>query len=85
MANMDISQRQQYERADLGDSKSTRLLTARSPKWLIVYTLLCLPLLGVLIWTLVAGFQGWPHAVVIGAIVMTTVGLMIAVSPTRRA
>ncbi len=85
MANMDVTDRTQYERADLGDSRSTRLLSARSSRGPMIYTLLCIPLLAVLVWSVLAGMQGWWHWLILGVIFLTTIGLMIAVSPTRRA
>jgi hypothetical protein len=30
------------------------------------------------------GIKGWPQALVLGVIVLTAIGLMIAVSPNRR-
>jgi hypothetical protein len=84
MANMDVTQRTQLERTDLGDARSTRLLRARSRRGPIVYTLLALPILGVLVYAAVAGIDEWWQGLVLGVIVLTTIGLMIAVSPNRR-
>jgi hypothetical protein len=84
MGNMDYTQRAQTERLDLGDAGSTRMLRARSNRGALTYTLLALPLLGVLVYATVAGIDEWWQALVLGVIVMTTIGLMIAVSPNRR-
>jgi hypothetical protein len=84
MANMDVTQRSQTERMDLGDARSTRMLRARSQRGPLVYTLLALPILGVLVYATVAGIDEWWQALVLGVIVLTTIGLMIAVSPNRR-
>lgn len=84
MGNMDYTQRSQTERAELGDAGSQRLLRARSNRGPITYTLLALPLLAVLIYATVAGIDEWWQALVLGVIVLTTIGLMIAVSPNRR-
>jgi hypothetical protein len=84
MANMDYTQRAQTERLDLGDARSTRVLRARSNRGPLIYTLLALPLLGVLVYATAAGIDEWWQAAVLGVIVMTTIGLMIAVSPNRR-
>jgi len=81
---MDYTQRAQTERLDLGDAGSTRMLRARSNRGPLIYTLLALPLLGVLVYATVAGIDEWWQALVLGVIVMTTIGLMIAVSPNRR-
>ena len=83
MANMNINERTQYERADLSvPSTGIRLRSTRAPT---VYTVLAIPLLGVLAWAVVAGIDSWWQGLVLGVIVLTTVGLMIAVSPARRA
>jgi hypothetical protein len=84
MANMDVTQRSQTERVDLGDARSTRMLRARSQRGPLTYTLLALPILGVLVYATVAGIDEWWQGLVLGVIVLTTVGLMIAVSPNRR-
>jgi hypothetical protein len=84
MANMDVTDRTQYERTDLGHTKGDRLLTARTSRGPAIYTLLCVPLLGILVWSVIAGIQGWWHWLILGVLFMTTIGLMIAVSPTRR-
>ena len=85
MGNMDVTQRSQTERVDLGDAGSQRMLRASSSKGPLVYTLLALPILGVLIYAVVAGIDEVWQALVLGVIVLTTIGLMIAVSPNRRA
>jgi hypothetical protein len=85
MANMDVTQRVQTERVDLGDARSTRMLRARSARGPLTYTLLALPILGVLAYAAIAGIDEWWQALVLGVIVLTTIGLMIAVSPNRRA
>lgn len=84
MANMDVTQRVQTERIDLGHAHSTRLLRARSRTGPITYTALTLPILGVLAYATIAGIDEWWQAAVLGVIVATTIGLMIAISPTRR-
>jgi len=84
MGNMDVTQRSQTERADLGDARSQRMLRARSNKGPMIYTLLALPILGVLIYAAVAGIDEVWQALVLGVIVLTTIGVMIAVSPNRR-
>jgi hypothetical protein len=81
---MDYTQRAQTERLDLGDARSTRMLRARSNRGPLIYTLLALPILGVLLYATIAGIDEWWQALALGVIVMTTIGLMIAVSPNRR-
>jgi hypothetical protein len=84
MGNMDAAQRTQTERVELGDASSQRLLRSRSNRGPLIYTLLALPLLGVLIYAVVAGIDEWWQALVLGVIVLITIGLMIAVDPNRR-
>ena len=84
MGNMDVTQRSQTERVELGDAESQRLLRARSNRGPLTYTLLALPILGVLVYAAIAGIDEWWQALVLGVIVLTTIGLMIAVSPNRR-
>jgi hypothetical protein len=82
MANMDVTQRTQFERVDL--SVPSTGVRVRSTRFLVAYTLIALPILGALSWAAVARLDGWSQFVVLGAIVATAVGAMIALSPTRR-
>jgi hypothetical protein len=82
MANMNVNQRTQYERAEL--SVPSTGLRLRSTRPLVAYTLLAIPLVGVLAWAVAAGIDNWWQALVLGVIVLTTIGVMIAASPTRR-
>jgi fatty acid desaturase len=83
MANMNIQDRAQYERADLGAPDRTLRVTNRRP--VIAFVALALVLLAALVYAVAWGIDGWAQALVLGVIVLTTIGLMIAVSPTRRA
>jgi hypothetical protein len=82
MANMNVNQRAQYERVEL--SVPSTGLRLRSTRPLVVYTLLAIPLVAVLAYAAVSGIDNWWQALVFGVIVMTTIGVMIAISPTRR-
>jgi hypothetical protein len=84
MANMDITQRVQVERIDLDYPGGTRLLGVRSARGMAIYTALALPLLGLLVWSALAGIAAAYQWIVLGAVLITTVGVMIAVSPARR-
>jgi hypothetical protein len=84
MANMDITQRVQAERIELGYADGSRLLGVRSPRGPVTYTLLALPLLAVLTWLALTGIEHWYQWAVLAGFVATTVGLMVAVSPSRR-
>jgi fatty acid desaturase len=83
MANMNIQDRAQYERADLAGPDRTLRIRSRRP--VLIYMALAVVLLAALIYAVAWGIDGWPQGLVLGVIVLTTVGLMIAVSPTRRA
>jgi peptidoglycan/LPS O-acetylase OafA/YrhL len=84
MANMDVTQRDQIERAELGHARGDRLLSARGDRWPIAYTVIAgLVAIGLCI-AAVSVIDSWAQWLVLAVIVMTTVGLIIAVSPTRR-
>ena len=83
MANMTSSDRAQYERPDLASPDRTMRVTKRGP--VIAYTAFALVLLAALIYAVAWGISNWWQGLVLGVIVLTTVGLMIAISPTRRA
>jgi len=82
MANMTSSDRAQYERPDLAGPDRTMRVTNRRP--VIAFTVFALVLLGALIYAVAWGVDSWWQGLVLGVIVLTTVGLMIAVSPSRR-
>jgi fatty acid desaturase len=82
MANMNIQDRAQYERPDLSGPDRTLRVTNRRP--VIAFVALAGVLLAALAYAVAWGIQGWPQGLVLGVIVLTTIGLMIAVSPTRR-
>jgi predicted Na+-dependent transporter len=82
MANMTSSERAQYERAELGAPDRTLRVGNRRP--VIIFTALALVILAALAYAVAWGINGWPQALVLGVIVVTAIGLMIAVSPNRR-
>ena len=83
MANMTESDRVQYERAELGAPDRTMRVGNKRP--VIVFTAIALVILAALVYATAWGINGWAHALVLGVIVLTVIGLIIAVSPTRRA
>jgi hypothetical protein len=83
MANMTSSDRAQYERPDLSAPDRTMRVGDKRP--VVVFTGIALVILAALIYATAWGINGWGHALVLGVIVMTVIGLIIAVSPTRRA
>ena len=82
MANMSAQDRAQYERPDLAAPDRTLRVSNRRP--VIAFVALAGILLAALVYAAVWGIDGWAQGLVIGVIVLTTIGLMIAVSPTRR-
>lgn len=82
MANMTSSDRAQYERPELRAPDRTMRVTNRRP--VIAFTGLSLVILAALVYATAWGIDGWPHAIVLGVIVATAIGLMIAISPNRR-
>jgi fatty acid desaturase len=83
MSHMTSQDRAQYERADLGSPDRTLRVTNRRP--VIAFVALALVLLAALVYAVAWGIKGWAQGLVLGVIVLTTIGLMIAVSPNRRA
>jgi fatty acid desaturase len=83
MANMSAQDRAQFERADLSAPDRSLRVTNRRP--VLAFVALAVILLAALIYAAAWGIDGWPQGLVLGVIVLTTIGLMIAVSPTRRA
>jgi predicted Na+-dependent transporter len=82
MANMTSSDRAQYERPDLKAPDRSMRVGNRRP--VIAFTALAVVILAVLAYAAAWGIKGWPQALVLGVIVVTAIGLMIAVSPNRR-
>jgi fatty acid desaturase len=82
MSNMTVNQRNQAERATLaGTSERIRRGSERGAAIynlfaLIVGVALCVAALSVI--------EGWAQWVVLGAIVATVIGFMIAISPRRK-
>jgi uncharacterized membrane protein YraQ (UPF0718 family) len=82
MANTDITQRSQYERSDLlagGEG-----IRRGSEKGAAVYSVVALVIGIALSVVAVATIESWAQWLVLGVIVATMVGFMIAVSPARR-
>jgi hypothetical protein len=84
MANMNVNQRAQYERTELGHAKGSRLLTTRSSRPVVTYTLMAAAIAGVLAYATVAGIDHWYQALVLGVIVVIVFGLAAWVYPERK-
>ena len=82
MANMSVNQRTQFERAELGVPSTGVQVRSRRP--LIIYTALALVVLAGLCFATIKTIDGWAQGVVLAMIVVTTIGVMIALDPLRR-
>jgi hypothetical protein len=83
MANMSVNQRTQFDRVEL--SVPTTGIRVRSRWPLVAFSAIGGAILAALVYATVVAINGWAQAVVLGVILLTAVGLMIAVNPLRRA
>lgn len=82
MANMEVTDREQYERADLAaGGEGIRRGTERGS---MIYTAIAIVIAAALSYAALRAIEGWAQWLVLAVIVLTTVGVFIAVSPTRR-
>ena len=82
MANTDITSRTQYERTDLRAGGES--IRRGSEKGAAIYSVFA-AIIGVALCVLaVATIESWAQWMVLGVIVLTTIGFMIALSPNRR-
>ena len=81
MGNLDITQRNQLERSTLSGSDSLR---RGSEKGAAIYSVIALIVGAVLGYAAVTTIENWAQWLVLGVIVVTTIGFMIALSPSRR-
>ena len=82
MSNMTVNQRNQIEGAGL--SGSAERIRRGSERGASIYTALALVIAAVLCYVAVTVIAGWWGWLVLGVIVLTTIGFMIAISPNRR-
>ncbi len=82
MSNMTVNQRSQFERIDLSvPSTGTHV---RNRGLVIAYSIIAAAVLGALGYATAVAIDGWAQAIVLGVIMLTAVGAMIAVNPLRR-
>ncbi len=81
MSNLDITQRNSLERSTLSGTDSLRRGTERGSA---IYSVITLILGGVLGFAALTTIESWSQWLVLGVIVLTTIGFMIAISPNRR-
>lgn len=84
MSNMDVTQRTQVERAELGYAGSSRLFRPRSRRAVGAFMIIASIVAIILCIAVVVTVTSWAQWLVLGVIVLTVIGLIIAVSPTRR-
>ena len=82
MSNMTVNQRNQDDRATY--SGSAERIRHGSERGATIYSVIAAVIAIGLCVTAVSLIDGWAQWVVLGAIVLTTIGFMIAVSPNRR-
>ena len=78
MGNLDVTQRNQFERSTLSDTGGLR---RGSEKGAAIYTVVAL-VIGIVV--AVMTIESWAQWLVLGVIIITMIGFMIAVSPNRR-
>jgi lysylphosphatidylglycerol synthetase-like protein (DUF2156 family) len=83
MANTDITSRTQYERQDLRAGGEG--IRRGSERGAAIYSVIAL-IVGILLSVIaIATIENWAQWLVLGVIIITMIGFMIAVSPNRRA
>jgi fatty acid desaturase len=82
VSNMTVNQRNQYDRATYGGSAER--IRHGSERGAMIYSIVAAVIAVGLCIAAVSLIEGWAQWVVLGAIVLTTIGFMIAVSPNRR-
>jgi fatty acid desaturase len=81
MSNMTVNDRNEMERATL--SGSSERIRRGSERGVMVYNVFALIAGAALCVAAVSVIDGWAQWIVLGAIVATVIGFMIAVSPNR--
>jgi hypothetical protein len=81
---MQLSERMMIERYELGSAREDAALRPRGGAALTALTLTLTATAVLLIVGVVQKFEGWAHLVVLGGLLTTVIGLMIALSPNRR-
>ena len=83
MSNMTENQRAQFERATYAGSSER--IRRGSERGVAIYNAIAIVLGAVLSYAAISAIDNGWQWVVLGAIVLTTIGFMIAVNPARRA
>jgi hypothetical protein len=83
LSRMTENQRMQLDRPDLRERKTG--VRVSSPRSMVIFMVIATLIAGALIYATIEALDGWATYVVLAGIVMTVIGAMIAVSPTRKA
>lgn len=83
MANMTVNDRNQFDRVEL--SVPSTGVGVRNRKLLAAFTVLAFAVLVVLSYAAIELLDSWAQWAVLGGIVVTVIGAMIALSPNARA
>ena len=84
MSNMDVTQRNQIERVELGYPGSSRLFRPHSRRATGAFMIIASIVALILCIGVVVTVDSWAQWLVLGVIILPVIGLIIAVSPTRR-
>jgi hypothetical protein len=82
MSNMTVNQRNQEDRAMFAGSSER--IRRGSERGALIYNVIAFALGVGLSAVAVTTIEGWAQWLVLGVIVLTTIGFMIAISPNRR-
>jgi hypothetical protein len=80
---MELSERMMVERYELGNAQEDAALRSRGRLSVGLLTLALTAIAGALVVATVEAVEGWAHLIVLGVLVATTVGLMIAIAPSK--
>ena len=82
MANMDVTQREGYERSTLSDTGAQ--IRHGSERGAAIYVVIALIVGGLLCYGAIQTVEGWAQWLVLGVLIVFTGALAFAVGPNRR-
>jgi 1,4-dihydroxy-2-naphthoate octaprenyltransferase len=81
MANMDINQREGFERTTLSDSGAQ--IRRGSERGAAIYSLIAIAIGGLLCFAAIQAIESWAQWLVLGVLLVFTVAVAFAVGPNR--
>jgi hypothetical protein len=81
---MELSERMMVERYELGNAQEDAALRSGGGAAIGLLTLALTATAAILLVGTIETLDGWAHLIVLGGLLTTVVGLMIAISPNRR-